>query len=67
MYKLKHTKATLKDICYGSFVEFEMNSLGQIEVRGKVYADATRHSLKFHFMTDQTSLQGFVKNLKRIE
>lgn len=66
MYDFKRNLVKFNDICYGSEILFTMDQLGHIEISGTVYADATQHSLTFHFDTDQSSFMPFISGLKKM-
>lgn len=66
LYDFTCTTVTLGDMCYGSRVEFTMDSMGHIEVSGKIFGQAMEHSLEFTFPADQTVLGTFAEELETL-
>lgn len=64
MYHFKRTTVELKDICYGTSVEFSMDELGHIDVSGMIFGEAMIHQMKFKFQIDQTVILPFINELK---
>ncbi len=57
--------AYLQDISYGSYIKFEMEGLGSLNVKGTLFDDAKEQYLKFYFQTDQTALKGMLTLIKK--
>lgn len=66
LYDFRRPSVKLHDICYGSWVNFEMDKTGYLTISGEIYGSAMVHSMKFEFYADQTSLKGFVNSLKKL-
>lgn len=64
MYHFKRTTVELKDICYGTSVEFSMDKMGHIDVSGTIFGEAMIHEMKFEFQIDQTVILPFINELK---
>lgn len=62
IYNFKSDKTVLKDTYFGSYVSFEMNKSGHIDINGILNELHREQSLKFRFKADQTSLVEFIKN-----
>ena len=63
LYLLNRNKVIMHDICYGSYIEFNMDKTGHLLISGEIYGDARIHSLKFEFLSDQTALRSFNNSL----
>ena len=54
----------LKDIGYGSFIEFNtISKHGHIKVNGEIYGESKFQKAVFEFQIDQTDLSLFCKNI----
>jgi hypothetical protein len=65
LYRFKCKKVEFKEIGYGSYVLFEMDRAGHITISGEIFGGG-RHSMKFEFMADQTSLKPFADSLRQV-
>jgi len=63
LYDFKRQTVELNDICYGSYIQFNLSNLGHIHISGTLYGSAMIHSLKFEFDTDQTAFFSFCNAL----
>jgi len=59
-------KVSLIEICVGNHIEFVCDRTGHIIISGEIGSDAGSHFLKFEFRTDQTALQPFIRELKKL-
>lgn len=66
LYQFQRSNVKLHDICYGSWIDFEMDKLGHLTINGEIYGSAMVHSLKFEFTADQTSLKNFALSLQSL-
>ena len=60
-------KATLFDNDSDDFIEFSVNHLGHVDVKGQVGGSHNDHFVRFHLLTDQTCLEPFAKDIYHIE
>lgn len=65
IYNLKSDYAEISEICYGSKIIFKSDYRGHIEVSGKIFGKAMKHTLEFCFDADQTVLPKFIMELKQ--
>jgi len=57
-------KVLLRDIGYGSLMDFEaVDKIRHIQISGEIFGYASVHSVKFEFRVDQTELRLFCKRL----
>lgn len=63
MYESLQGKALLQDILHQTFVLFECDKRGHIVVSGFIEEYETHQTLKFSFVTDQSSLKSFMEQL----
>lgn len=66
LYEFKRFQVLFNDICYGSTIDFKLNKIGHLEIKGEIFGKSMFHSMKFSFNADQTSLKGFADSLKNI-
>lgn len=66
MYEFRRQEVRFNDICYGSWINFEMNKIGHLFIKGEIYGTGMTHVLKFEFYADQSSLKHFADSLKRL-
>ena len=66
LYDFSRSRAKFHDICYGSWIDFEMGKLGHLHIKGKIYGLGMVHNLEFEFSADQSSLGGFMDSLKKL-
>ncbi len=59
-------QAVAFDAGYGNHLLFEMNGLGHLEISGEIYGNAGACYMKFRFQGDQTVLQDFIRQLKKM-
>lgn len=64
MYKDLKGKAHLRPRYERDFIEFEMDKLGHVVVRGLIDSASDQQQLKFHFVTDQTCLLSTVTSVE---
>ena len=66
LYEFRRQEVRFNDICYGSWINFEMNKIGHLFIRGEIYGESMAHNLKLEFYADQSSLKHFADSLKRL-
>ena len=61
------TIAKIKGRWERDFIEFEMNKLGHVAVRGEIFEHSeSPQSLKFYFVTDQTVIPRLLRDLEAL-
>ncbi len=66
LFELKRFEVLFKEICYGSTIKFKINRIGHLEISGEIFGTHMLQCLKFSFIADQTSLNGFADSIKHI-
>lgn len=66
LHDFKVSTAQLRDICYGSKVDFAMDRAGHLEISGRIFGEAMLHSMEFVFSADQTVLKPFLRELDEL-
>lgn len=64
LYNFKAKEVTFNDISYGSKISFAIESNGHLKISGILFGENAEQSLNFMFTADQTSLNGFIDELK---
>ena len=63
LYDFRTKKVNLKDISYGSNIEFSIDKAGHITISGNIFGESMEHSLIFKFVTDQSAMKTFCRSL----
>lgn len=63
LYDFRTKKVKLKDISYGSNIEFYMDKAGYLTISGNIFGESMEHSLTFKFVTDQSTIKTFCRSL----
>jgi hypothetical protein len=60
-------QATLFDNDSDDFIEFSVHKYGQVNVKGQIGGSHNTHFIRFDFLCDQTCLEPFAQDIKKLE